>query len=65
MSKKQFVPRKDKTHGVVQRDVTAQYEMEMQKRYGFSWKRNMRREIAAEAAKKQLELPMEEPKVII
>lgn len=37
-NKRKFVARKDETHGVVRRDITLQYEREMEKRYGRKWR---------------------------
>lgn len=36
------VPRKHATHGVVQRDVTLQYNREMERRYGYNWKKKLK-----------------------
>jgi len=36
------VPRRDATHGVVQRDVSLIWEREMERRYGLKWRKVLR-----------------------
>lgn len=61
MSKRRFVARPDKTHGVVQRDITQAYELDMMRKYGHSWKKVLRRKLQEEEAARQARLDSPQP----
>ena len=46
MSKKRLIARSDEKHGVVHRDITGAYELEMFKRYGHNWRKRLKQAAA-------------------
>jgi len=40
--KKHFIPTTDPVHGVIRRDISMQHEAQMQKRFGYNWRKKLR-----------------------